>query len=170
MKFNAQLEDRQALRNVAKLLMNSMYGRFGMHTEPIRDEIITLERRRQLMRELKVIKAISLGGLESVSYTLDIPISQDKLKGLGIKRSLPNLPGQTNVPIAAAITEYTRMIIYHYKLDVMNLGLKVYFSDTDFLVLDGPLPLEYCDKAELGKFKLEHKFKEESLFLLRSII
>lgn len=31
MKVNAQLEGRPVLRNIAKLLMNSMYGRFGMH-------------------------------------------------------------------------------------------------------------------------------------------
>jgi len=31
MKVMAQLEGRPALRNIAKLLMNSLYGRFGMH-------------------------------------------------------------------------------------------------------------------------------------------
>lgn len=33
MKIQAQLQGLPTLRNLAKLLMNSMYGRFGLHTE-----------------------------------------------------------------------------------------------------------------------------------------
>lgn len=70
------------------------------------------------------------------------------------------LPGQTNVPIAAAVTAYSRMIINEYKLLALKLGLDVYYSDTDSLVLNGALPSECCDPAQLGKLKVEHVFRE----------
>ena len=40
MKINAQLEGRPVLRNIAKLLMNSMYGRFGMHTPEVKFALV----------------------------------------------------------------------------------------------------------------------------------
>jgi len=70
------------------------------------------------------------------------------------------LPGNTNVAIAAAVTSYSRILINQYKLQALNLGLELYYSDTDSLVLNGSLPSEVCDSAALGKLKLEHTFKE----------
>jgi hypothetical protein len=39
-------------------------------------------------------------------------------------------------------------------MDTLKLGRKLYYSDTDSLVLDGPLPEKYLDSAILGKLKL----------------
>ena len=110
MKVNAQLEGKPSLRNVAKLLMNSMYGRFGMHTEPVRDEIVTLERAREIMKTYQVQDCISLGGLELISYIISLPVSSFPQNNHW-NNSINELPGQTNVSIAAAITAYSRMII-----------------------------------------------------------
>jgi len=35
MKVTAQLEGKPVIRNVAKLMMNSMYGRLGMHIDEV---------------------------------------------------------------------------------------------------------------------------------------
>src|ERR1043165_302022 len=70
------------------------------------------------------------------------------------------LPGQTNVPIAAAITAYSRMLINEFKLLAMDLGLDLYYSDTDSLVVNGALPEQYIDSATLGQLKLEHVLEE----------
>ena len=113
MKVNAQLEGKPSLRNVAKLLMNSMYGRFGMHTEPVRDEIVTLERAREIMITYQVQDCISLGGLELISYIISLPVSSFPQNNHW-NNSINELPGQTNVSIAAAITAYSRMIINQY--------------------------------------------------------
>jgi hypothetical protein len=40
------------------------------------------------------------------------------------------------------------------------MGLEVYYSDTDSLVVNRPLPDRYLDKAALGKLKLEHEIQE----------
>ena len=52
------------------------------------------------------------------------------------------------------------MIINQFKLLALSLNLDIFYSDTDSLVVNGPLPSEYCDSAKLGMLKLEHTFKE----------
>jgi hypothetical protein len=70
------------------------------------------------------------------------------------------LGNKTNVAIASAVTAHSRIIINTYKLEALKLGRELYYSDTDSLVLNGPLPEKYIDSAILGKLKLEHVFKE----------
>lgn len=47
---------------------------------------------------------------------------------------------ETNVPIAAAVTAYSHIIINGHKLAAIYKGLNVYYSDTDSLVVNGELP------------------------------
>lgn len=57
-----------------------------------------------------------------------------------------------SVPIAAVITAYARM----YMNKLMHLeNYKYYYTDTDSLVTDKPLPSKYIGK-ELGQLKLEY--------------
>ncbi len=57
-----------------------------------------------------------------------------------------------SVPIAAVITAYARM----YMNELMHLeNYKYYYTDTDSLVTDKPLPSKYIGK-ELGQLKLEY--------------
>jgi DNA polymerase elongation subunit (family B) len=70
------------------------------------------------------------------------------------------VPSKTNVAIASAVTSYSRIIINSHKLTALNEGLKIYYSDTDSLVVNGPLPSHLLDNAELGKLKLEHQIRE----------
>lgn len=46
-----------------------------------------------------------------------------------------------------------------HKIRAIKLGLKLYYMDTDSLVLNGKLPSEMVHPTELGKFKLEHEIK-----------
>src|SRR5256885_1546989 len=125
MKVKAQLEGKPVLRNIAKLLMNSMYGRFGMLTEPMKDEIVTLERAREIMKTYQVQDCISLGGLELISYIISLPVSS-YLQNNHWNKYINELPGQTNVPLAAAITAYSRMIINQYKIKAIEAGLEIF--------------------------------------------
>ncbi len=157
MKVKAQAEGHSSIRNVAKLLMNSLYGRFGMHTDNSITELVPLERTRELMKIYPIISVISLGGLELINYIVDSAISPS---AKAWKKSKYQLPGQTNVPIAASITAYSRMIINQFKLHALNSGLDIFYSDTDSLVLSGKLSAEYIDPAKLGLLKLEHVIEE----------
>lgn len=102
-----------------------------------------------------------MGNLILTAYTLKDPIIMaPKGSSKVLKSFSESVPGNTNVAIASAVTAYSRMIINEYKLIALNKKLQIYYSDTDSLVLNGPLPSEYLDSATLGKLKLEHTFRE----------
>ena len=42
----------------------------------------------------------------------------------------------------------------------VETGTKVYYMDTDSLILNKPLPDFMVNNKEIGKFKLEYKVKE----------
>jgi hypothetical protein len=159
MKIRAQAEGQPTLRNVAKLLMNSMYGRFGMHVDNTKAEVVSQDRSREIMNTFLVTNILSLGGMELISYEIDQPLSINS-GGKRLLKSQHQLPGQTNVPIAAAITAYARMLINQLKVLALKSDLEIDYSDTDSLVLNGPLPPEYIDPAQLGMLKLEHVIEE----------
>jgi DNA polymerase elongation subunit (family B) len=160
------------IRNIAKLLMNSMYGRFGMHTELIKNAFFKREEIEGLSRKYNILQEIPLGSLILTAYALKDPIimapnplrrtyaARGKGNSKFLKSFLESVPGNTNVAIASAVTAYSRMIINEYKLIALNEKLQIYYSDTDSLVLNGPLPPEYLYSATLGKLKLEHTFRE----------
>jgi hypothetical protein len=63
---------------------------------------------------------------------------------------------EISTPIAMFTTAYARMLMADYKIKYAN---NLYYSDTDSLILDCPLPGDMVGK-ELGQFKLEYKVKE----------
>lgn len=133
MKVNAQLEGKPVLRNISKLLMNSMYGRFGMHTPELKHAIVKPQQLDNILENYLVLEKITLGTLELITYILNkdlLDFSKDK-DMIILRKYLKGIPGNTNVAIAAAVTAYSRMIINQYKLDALALGLNIYYSDTD---------------------------------------
>jgi len=160
MKIEAQLNKQPTIRNMAKLLMNSMYGRFGMHPSLTETHIWTQEEIESLQKVWELTNQIDYGELKLVTITLNKERVLEKMGKKVLSEFLEKLRNNTNVAIAGAVTAYSRMIINGFKLEALKLGRKLYYSDTDTLVLNGPLPSEYCDSATLGKLKLEHTIKE----------
>ncbi|POG53951.1 DNA polymerase B [Rhizophagus irregularis DAOM 181602=DAOM 197198] len=160
MKIEAQRNSQPTIRNLAKLLMNSMYGRFGMHPTLTAHGIYTSKQMNQITPAWIVQNAINFGELSLVTLLLNKNWILENQGVEGLIKHLTNLGNNTNVAIAAAVTAYSRMIINQYKLDALKLGLNLFYSDTDSLILDGPLPENYIHSATLGKLKLEHIFKE----------
>jgi hypothetical protein len=65
----------------------------------------------------------------------------------------------SSVAISAAVTAYARIHISQTKLDIMNMGGFIYYSDTDSIVTNIELPKYMVSPTELGKLKLEHNIK-----------
>lgn len=65
----------------------------------------------------------------------------------------------SSVAISAAVTAYVRIHISQIKLDIMNMGGSIYYSDTDSIVTNIELPSNFVSPTELGKLKLEHNIK-----------
>lgn len=64
-----------------------------------------------------------------------------------------------SIATASAITAYSRIYINKIKLDILNKGGHIYYSDTDSVVTDIKLD-ENLVGSEIGKLKLEHEITE----------
>ena len=129
---------------ISKMLLNSLYGRFGMNPEYLKTAILTnteLDEFITLNQNISIYDKLELGDdLNLISYHKDnCNDNYDKSNNV-------------NVAIASSISAFSRIYMSYFKL---MPGYKVFYSDTDSLDLNKPLPEEFVGKA-LGLFKLEH--------------
>jgi len=160
MKIQAQVQGQPTIRNLAKLLMNSMYGRFGMHTNLEQTAILNSLDYLKYTEVFAIISELIFGDYNLIHYKLKTDIGGVLKSNKLIKEYNTNIKQRTNVAIASAVTAYSRMIINKYKLKALDLGATLYYSDTDSMVIDRELPSTLVDSAKLGLLKLEHTVKE----------
>ncbi len=159
------------LNFIAKLLMNSLYGRFGMRNEMLKSKIIDNKEITKYISIYDVSSITTFTHKSLVSFNENPVLNKlNKLLELNMINiedyyKLSKKPSSLNessaVQIAAAITAYSRIYIDRFKRDT---HLDVYYSDTDSIFCKNPLPISSISDTELGKFKLESKVKE-GLFL-----
>ncbi len=131
------------LRNLAKLMLNSLYGIMGIAPIPQETKIMT---DNELANNNSNVLGISQ--LNDNLWIVDLSISEYRSQ-----------VGLRNIAAAAAITAYSRIHINKYK---MQPGNPCFYSDTDSVVLQHPQPENEMGK-EIGKIKLEHVV-DEGLF------
>lgn len=130
---------------ISKLLMNSLYGRFGMTANLPKHSIFN---NKDLLKDLKnkdneILDIIELGDdVTLVSYNENI-----------VNDSFDDDQANINVAIAAAIPAFGRIVMSKYLGDN---DLKIWATDTDSLITDVELPTS----NELGDLKLEAKYDE----------
>lgn len=132
---------------ISKLLLNSLYGRFGM------DPVLT--KHALLTDPVEIIKMYKDEGIiikDSIEIDENIElISYDKIENNEIT-PLTNV----NVAIASSITAYSRITMSNLKI---KYSQNIYYTDTDSIDLDIKLPDNYVSN-KLGDFKLEMFFKK----------
>lgn len=136
---------------IYKLLMNSLYGRFGM--SPKMESHIILDSSTANEKYYNNDKLI-------VTNTIDLGNNKELLS---FYNKYDNELNKINIsiPIASAITSYARIFMSKFK---HNLSKNLYYSDTDSLYLDIELDPKYISDSNIGQFKLEKIF-EKALFL-----
>jgi hypothetical protein len=134
---------------IAKLILNSLYGRLGMNPEMEKHKIVT--KNKQIFKfynKYNITNIIDLNnGKELISFFDDINNNNDKSLNISI-------------PISLAVTAYSRIFMSQFK---NNPEYILYYSDTDSLDINKTLATEFVGN-ELGKLKLEHIF-DEAVFL-----
>ena len=70
-----------------------------------------------------------------------------------------NISVNQSLPCAIATTAYARMYMFEIIYKLIDLGINIYYMDTDSMTIDGVLPNEYIGN-KLGLFKLEHIIKK----------
>lgn len=136
---------------IYKLLMNSLYGRFGM--SPIMDSHIILDNYTAEEKYYKNDRLIITNVIELDNF--------DHLISFHNKLNDFNKELNISIPISSAITSYSRILMSKFK----NLYTdNIYYSDTDSIYLDTKLDSKFISDSKLGLFKLERIF-ENAIFL-----
>lgn len=136
---------------IAKLLLNSLYGKFGTDPDNEQHIIIDSSDSQKFHSKYVVTDVINLGnGKELLSYYRPTT-----------KKYENNKPSSknTSVPVALAITAHARVHMSRLKSVASSLNLIIYYMDTDCLALSGELDPKFIG-TDLGLLKLEHVFNE----------
>nr|YP_010691085.1 DNA polymerase [Phellinus igniarius]WBU93186.1 DNA polymerase [Phellinus igniarius] len=148
-KIKANSKKGTPMYLIAKLLLNSLYGKLGMDPDTVSHLIINSDKSQIYNHKYIVTNVIDLGNnKELITY-------YNKSNKEQIKPSSEI----TSVSIALAVTAYARIYMSQLKQIALVLGLIIFYMDTDSLAISGLLPPEFVSK-ELGKLKLEHVFNE----------
>ena len=131
---------------IAKLLMNSLYGRFGMEPDLPESRVLTEDEFNEFVITpgIDVMDDIILDKMHLTSFK--------KRSSSEKSYSLPNI----SIPIAAAIASYSRIQMTDY---VMSNSDNICAIDTDGIKITSVLPASQVGK-ELGQMKFEGQFKQ----------
>lgn len=135
---------------IAKLILNSLYGRLGMNPEQEKHIIINNSESFYYNNNYTITDTISLNcGKELISY-LDTNKEMDDNKG----------SMNISIPIASAVTAYARLYMFKFK----NLkDTCIYYTDTDSIIINKKLDDSLVGE-EIGKMKLEY-FATKAVYL-----
>jgi hypothetical protein len=156
-KLRSDYPTSNPLNYVAKLLMNSLYGRFGMIDQF--PDIIIFDNRKAFNVFLEkfsgdIIDIIELGDKILLKY-----ISEDSKRSTMLYTNLET--HNVNIAMASCITGYARIHMSQFK---NNPDFILYYSDTDSAYFNKPLPDHLVNSKILGKMKLENVL-DKAIFL-----
>lgn len=147
-RLKARDAGNPGLAFVYKILMNSLYGRFGINPKSTVSEICKTQRYSALLKLETFQNAYPLGN----DYWLCTYRTYDDITSTFLNSSgLQN----TAVQLSAAITGHARIHMYPF-----ISREDCYYTDTDSVVLSNKLTEEFVSTTLLGKFKLEYKVME----------
>lgn len=156
-KLRLEFPKGHPLNDVAKLLSNSLYGKFAMKPSASKLEIynITDAEDRAIFKELLRVWGESVQ--EWIEVDNHLFVVRDSLVPLTSSDEESHYHGlDINIAVASAITSYARVYMSSVK---NNPNFNLYYSDTDSAVTDAPLP-DFAVGTELGQFKLEYVIKK----------
>lgn len=165
-RVSAGLIKNEALKHTYKLILNSLFGRFGMREIENRVEIVDEFKLNNIGKNKNVLSIIPLHNTNKFLVVFNTNISKeavdlieavnpelkdtDKDKTLNFDRSR-GVP--SSVAIAAAITGYAQIMLMEIKADPDN---RLLYSETDSALVEKPLQDSMVSSTNLGAFKLEH--------------
>jgi hypothetical protein len=125
---------------ISKLLLNSLYGRFGMSPET-ENHIIISNDNEQFLLDYKILNVLDLNnGNSLLTYNR--------------KETSHNTNLNISIPIASAITAMARVYMSQFK---KNPLFELLYTDTDSAFTDKAIDSKIIG-TKLGQLKLEHDF------------
>lgn len=130
---------------IAKLLLNSLYGRLGMNPVCEKHLIISNDKSKDFCSKTNVTNVLDLkNGKELISFLDNPNLTEDNENFSDIKN--------ISVVVSAIVTASARIHMSQFKTDK---NFTIYYTDTDSIDINKPLNTKYVGN-ELGKMKLEH--------------
>lgn len=96
--------------------------------------------------------------IKDICDGIDVDYQNVVLNNLKTRQQTEGTFNNVSIAIASAVTSYARIHMNSIKLNILNKGNCIYYSETDSIVTNKPLDISLIGK-ELGLFKLEHKVK-----------
>jgi DNA polymerase type B, organellar and viral len=162
-KIQAEKDNNNARRTVAKLMLNSLYGRFGLRYEPYTIDFVSAKEAANIAIEHEILENIIIdkdNDIEFIKYTTapsQILKEIDKEKYYNLTQTT-NFDGNfvvRSLPISAMTTSYGAIEMNPF----LNMeDNPCYYTDTDSCFLQKPLDDKYVGK-ELGKLSFKGKIK-----------
>lgn len=161
---------KEVEKAISKSYLNNLIGRFGLSINKPKTELVNYTKYNELLqtKSLNGI-AIPIEDCYLVSYTNKTSKKICDNSNVDYKNTLHNNLKNNeesehsfldvSIAIASAVTSYARIIITKTKLDIINKGGNIYYSDTDSIVTNTPLNPELVGK-NIGLFKLVHTIKK----------
>jgi hypothetical protein len=133
--------------------MNSLYGRFGMN-DNFNDIRIVNEKSLNKLENNNKISIQDIFNLDNDEFIVQIKKNEYLPPGELIS-SIDNLNENHNINIAIAsfVTAYARIHMTQFK---NNKDFKLFYTDTDSIIIDKPLSNSFVNSKILGKLKLEY--------------
>ena len=136
--YNIKKTSTGAKKQIAKLMLNSVYGKFAQ--KRTNDKIVTL------------------------SHIIEKKLNLSDFKPLGskmyIKEETYFYDRRINPILSIFVTAYARHVLYLGIENIINKGGEVYYADTDAIITNIKLDDEFISCTELGKWDLEKEIKE----------
>jgi len=140
--FRLKYPKDDPLNLIAKLLLNSLYGRLGMDDNFNEFNVIHKDYFADFENKFldNILGTVKLGDYILVEFKNQIESSSSSTHNVSIG-------------IASAITAYARIHMSQFK---NNPNLNLYYTDTDSIYTDSELDKSLISGTLLGKLKLEH--------------
>lgn len=155
---------------INKFILNSLLGRFGLSILKLNTEMLSTDQYAEILATKPVNSAIAISDKDwLVSYNRETSkkiTSEHGLDYIKILNQKSYVDIENNhsfddvaISISAAVTAYARIYMSKIKLEILEKGGEIYYSDTDSIVTNTELSSNLVGK-ELGKLKVEYLIKK----------
>lgn len=145
MKIDSQNQGNEALRSIAKIIINSLYGFFGIRYKD-RDQTKIV---REKCGKIKTVEDNRENKLTGYLFSQKL-IDYDHIEGYDVYKVVDSIKADfANVGIASMVTSYARMELYKLLRDIKLAGGNIYYMDTDSVITDYNI---YENKKLCGKW------------------
>jgi hypothetical protein len=134
---------------ISKLLLNSLYGKFGQNPQFDKHVIINVDELNNYQDNFEILESTDLFNNNLLIRYRDRPGRLENFSKFNNKKNV-------SIPLASAITSYARIFMSEYKNNSKYILL---YTDTDSAFIIGDFEQKLIGK-ELGQWKLENTFKK----------